>query len=316
MKIAVLLKMIKYELILLVRSKWLLSFTVLFMLLASLLYFYGIQSLSTNPSEVTYGIDSVSNTIMKPGLGLDPSYFGLKPIEKDITTEDIQVGYNRAIAMLMNLALWILPIICLILGVTSIVSDKENGRLALYKTYQIPYTYYLISKFVALTVSLTISLGLSYGIGGLILAISGHTFEANIYSLFILLHLLLILVFTGASLVIGSLSTTRMQGLSFSFFFWSFVLFIYEFLIFSVIDFIPYAYKLKGLLALILVNPIESIRIWAISRLQAGYIFGPEYLILQDSNTANLLTLYLLLSILIILGLNILFSNQIMKRKG
>lgn len=316
MKITVLLRMIKYELLLLVRSKWLLSFTVLFMLLASLLYFYGIQSLSTNPSEITYGIDGVSNTIAKPGRGMDPSYFGLKPIEKEITNEDIQAGYNRAIAMLMNLALWILPIICLILGVTSIVSDKENSRLALYKTYQIPYTHYLISKFVALAVSLTISLGLSYGIGGLILAITGHSFEANIYSLFIALHLLLILVFTGASLVIGSLSSTRMQGLSFSFFFWSFVLFIYEFLIFSVIDLIPYAYKLKGLLALILVNPIESIRIWAISRLQAGYIFGPEYLILQDASTANMLTLYLLLSILVILGLNIFFSNQIMKRMG
>lgn len=314
MKITVLLKMIYYELILLLRSKWLLSFTVLFMLLASLLYFYGIQSISSNPTETTYGLESGGTTINTTGV--DPANFGLKAIEKTTTNEDQQAGYNRAIAMLMNLALWILPIICLILGVNSIVADKESGRLTLYKTYKVPYTFYVMSKFVALSISLSIALGFSYGVGGLVLALLGQKFAADVYLTFIVLHFLLIMVFTGASLIIGSISSTRMQGLSFAFFFWSFVLFVYEFLIFSVIDLIPFEYKLKGLLTLILLNPIESIRVWSISNLHAGYIFGPEYLILQDADNANMLTLYLIISIILILVLNIFFSNQIMKRKG
>lgn len=313
MKPTVLLKMIYYELVLLLRSKWLLSFTILFILLAGLLYVYGIQSLQSNPTEITYGLES--GTTINTG-GKDPSLFGVETVKKPSSQEDQQAGYNRAIAMLMNLALWILPIICLILGVTSIVADKESGRLTLYKTYKIPFTRYVISKFAALTLALSIALGLSYGVAGLILALLGHTFSANIYMIFIALHFLLIIVFTGAALVIGSISATRMQGLSFSFFFWSFVLFVYEFLIFSVIDFVPYAYKLKGLLSLILLNPVESIRVWSINHLHAGYIFGPEYLILQDGNNAGLLTLYLIISILLILAFNIFFSNQIMKRNG
>ncbi|MCH1625401.1 ABC transporter permease subunit [Ferdinandcohnia quinoae] len=313
MRITVLFKMIYYELVLLLRSKWLLSFTILFMLLAGLLYFYGIQSLQSNPSEVAYGLESGTSINTS---GKDPSLFGVEAIEKTTSKEDLQAGYNRAIAMLMNLALWILPIICLILGVTSIVADKESGRLTLYKTYNTPFTYYVVSKFAALTLSLSIALGLSYGLAGLVLALLGHSFSASIYIVFIALHFLLIIVFTGAALMIGSISTTRMQGLSFSFFFWSFVLFVYEFLIFSVIDLFPYAYKLKGLLTLILLNPIESIRVWSINHLHAGYIFGPEYLILQEGNNSSLLTLYVVISILIILGINIFLSNQIMKRKG
>jgi len=314
MKITVLLKMIKYELVLLLRSKWLLNFTILFMLLASLLYFYGIESVNSNPTEATYGLESLGISINTSEA--DPANFGLTEVEKMATAEDEQAGYNRAIAMLMNLALWILPIICLILGVNSIVADKESGRLILYKTYKISYTFYVLSKFVALSISLSIALGLSYGTGGLILALLGQKFAADVYLTFIVLHFLLILVFIGTSLIIGSVSSTRMQGLSIAFFFWSFVLFVYEFIIFSVIDFIPYAYKLKGLLTLILFNPIESIRVWSINNLHAGYIFGPEYLILQDANNDSMLTVYLIISIMLILVFNISLSNQILKRKG
>ena len=138
-KIKRLLQMTRHELTLSFRSKGLINFTILFMALAALFYFYGIQSVATDPADIQYGLDSVG--AVDTGT-VDPTYFGLEEMDTAEGTSDeaIQsVGYTRAIAMLMNLSLWLIPIICLILGANSIIADKEGGRLALYKTYQMPY---------------------------------------------------------------------------------------------------------------------------------------------------------------------------------
>ena len=149
--------MTMHELRLLLRSKWLLNFTILFIAMAALFFFYGLKSIDSNPTEVKYGLESIGE--IDTGT-VDPSYFGLEelPNEDEQSAEtNKSVGYNRAIAMLMNLSLWLIPIISLILGANSIIADKEDGRLALYKTYQMPYIYYLISKFIALCLSLIAS---------------------------------------------------------------------------------------------------------------------------------------------------------------
>ncbi|MFE4523388.1 hypothetical protein ACFRCQ_14960 [Cytobacillus firmus] len=122
--------------------------------------------------------------------------------------------------MLINLSLWMFPIICMILGGNSIIADKENGRLSLYSTYQASSGYYLISKFLALVLSLFFVMGISYGIFSLIFSLAGSSFAAHIYQVLLLVNMLLILVFSAASLLIGAFSKTRMQGLSAAIIFW------------------------------------------------------------------------------------------------
>ncbi|WP_242060585.1 ABC transporter permease subunit [Cytobacillus firmus] len=122
--------------------------------------------------------------------------------------------------MLINLSLWMFPIICMILGGNSIIADKENGRLSLYSTYQASSGYYLISKFLALVLSLFFVMGISYGIFSLIFSLAGSSFAAHIYQVLLLVNMLLILVFSAASLLIGAFSKTRIQGLSAAIIFW------------------------------------------------------------------------------------------------
>ena len=310
-----LLQMIRHELRLSFRSKWLLNFTILFTILAALFYFYGIRSITTDPVDIKYGLDSVG--VVDTGT-VDPSYFGLEEMSpvNDEKEDTHSVGYNRAIAMLMNLSLWLIPIISLILGANSIIADKEGGRLALYRTYQMPYSYYLLSKFFALSISLIASLGLSYGVFGIILSITGNLAETSFYLTFLLLNIFLVITFSALSLIVGSVSSTRMQGLSLSLFIWSFFVFVYEFIIFSVVNVIPYSQKLNSMLLLVLLNPIESIRVWSIERLNANYIFGPEFLILKEWGDSGMLTGFILLSFLIMIFIAILVSNKVMKIRG
>ena len=236
---------------------------------------------------------------------IDPSYFGLEEITLEEETNEAgeSVGYSRAIALLMNLSLWLIPIICLILGTNSIIADKEGGRLALYKTYQMPYLYYLFSKFIALCLSLIASLGIAYGIFGVILALTGNALEMSIFMTFLILNIFLIIIFSALSLVIGSISITRMQGLSLALFAWCFLVFVYEFIIFSIVNWIPYSQKLNSMLVLVLLNPIESIRVLTIEQLNAAYIFDPEFLILQEWGETGMLTNYMILSFIFMIAM-------------
>lgn len=314
-KLKILGGMVVHEIKLLLRSKWLLNFTLLFLAMAALFYFYGLQSVETDPKEVVYGLESMGTEIDTGTV--DPSYFGLDVIEVEENKETAEsAGYSRAIAMLMNLSLWLIPVICLILGSNSIITDKEGGGLSLYRTYHMPFTYYVLSKFIALCVSLLASLGVSYGVFGIIVSLTGQGAQGTYFQTFLWLNVFLVIVFSALSLFIGSISTTRMQGLSFALIAWSFLVFVYEFIVFSVVDFVSYGQKLTGMLLFILMNPIESLRVWSIEKLNAEYIFGPEYLLIHEWGQSGMLTNYLIVSIIAMIVMALSVSTVVMKKRG
>ncbi|MED4352086.1 ABC transporter permease subunit [Schinkia azotoformans] len=304
-----------YELRLLLRSKWLLNFMILLLLMAALFYFYGLKSLDADPSEVKYGLSSISSSIDTGSI--DPSFFGLEEMASDEPgdSNNGKAGYDRAIAMLMNLSLWVLPIICLILGTNAIVADKEDGRLALYHTYQMPFFYYLLSKFTALCISMLVALGISYGLFGMVIAFTTDGAQFNFFTTFFLLNIFLIIIFSALSVLVGSISMTRMQGLSYALCIWSFLVIGYEFIIFSIIDWIPYAQKLNSMLVLVLSNPIESLRVWSITKLNADYIFGPEYLLIHKWGQDGSLTNYVILSSVLMIVISLVLANFTIKKR-
>ncbi|WP_164216625.1 ABC transporter permease subunit [Virgibacillus sp. YIM 98842] len=315
--------MLKLEIRVLLRSKWLLSLLVLFIGLAFLLYFYGIESAKSTAVPVENEKGTAAGVEFSVGE-LDPAYFGLEEVEDtsavydadgNLTQETLTNAYSRSIAMLINLSLWIVPIICLILGTNSLVADKEEGRFSLYRTYQMSNGHYLISKYVSLCLTLMISLSVSYGIFGLVLYFIGALQDAAMFGVFLTLNLLIIIVFSGLAMLIGSYAVTRMQGLSLALFAWSFLVFVYEFIIFSIIDFIPHGQKLTTLFALILANPVESIRVWTINQLGANYIFGPQYLILNEWGANGTLNIYFFISIILIILISLGLSVMIIRKR-
>lgn len=287
------------------RSKWLLSSILLFLLMAILFYAYGVKSTSMDPAMVSYGLEGVGSDIDTGNV--DPSIYGLEEMPAANEAGDsVITGFSRSVALLMNVTLWIVPIITLVIGVTSVTADKESGRLALLKTYRVPGGYYLISKYVALFLSVSTATALSYGLFGTGMALLGKMQGVQLFMTFLILNFLLIGVFGALAVLLGTWSNNRMQGLSFALAAWSFLLFVYEFLIFSIIEHIPYAYKLYNLIVMIFLNPVESLRVWAIDQLNAAYVFGPQFLLIEQWGDSGLLTVFLLSSVVIIIGLTLL----------
>lgn len=89
----------------------------------------------------------------------------------------------------------------------------------------------------------------------------------------------------------------------------------YEFVIFSIIDFIPYSLKLKSLLFFLLLNPVETLRVWAIEQLNANYIFGPEYLVLKTFTKTGTLNIAAMTALFAMAVVAILLSTHLLKRR-
>lgn len=166
--------------------------------------------------------------------------------------------------------------------------------MSLLRTYRVSGFYYLVSKYVALFLALSVATSLSYGVFGAGMALMGKLHGVQLFITFLTLNLVLIAVFGALSVLLGTWSASRMQGLSFALAAWSFFVFVYEFIVFSIIGLIPYTYKLQNLIALIFLNPVESLRVWAIDQLNAAYVFGPQFLIIEQWGDSKMLTVYIL----------------------
>lgn len=260
------------QLTLILRSKWLLSFGLLFVLLA----FF-----------VTYFSQTGSS-------GYD--------------------GFNRMTASLLNLNLFIIPLISLLMGSLFIAGEKEDSGLHLLLTYPVSVNSVLTGKFLGLLVALGTVLTSGYGVS--LLAIVFMNSEASIHVIlkFYFLSFLLAAMFLAFSIFIGVRSRSRFQALGLSLALWAITVLFYEFVIMG-ISLILSNQAIITLLSLsIFFNPVEIIRVWSILTLGGASVFGPSLYDMTIWATGWKGTLLFGLSSVMWILLPILVSNLSIKR--
>lgn len=225
----------KHELKIIIRSKWLTSFGVLFTLLAVTIVMFGGSS---------------------EQAGFE--------------------GFNRMTASLLNVSLFLLPLLTLLIGSTSLAGDKEDGGLALLVTYPIAARHIILGRYLGLFVALFAVISLGYGIAGVSLFFYGNGVSASFYLLFYFMSLLLTLIFLSVSMLVGVFSLTRFQALGSSLFLWAFFVLFYEFIVMGIVLVTPKNFVLTIFTISTLLNPVELIRVWTIIGLDSASIFGPN----------------------------------------
>lgn len=186
-------------------------------------------------------------------------------------------GYSGVTGMLMNLTLYLLPLITLMLGSFAITGEKEDGSAALLYTYRLSITSWLGGKYAGLLIVLSIIVTIGYGVTGVISSFSSGGFTAGTYSLLFLFALLLIAAFLAIAMLIGALAATRWQALTYVIGVWFFFIIGWSPIMIAVLGQLPYLW-IKPLLTLFtFFNPAEWIRVYIITALGGGTIIGPEY---------------------------------------
>jgi len=185
-------------------------------------------------------------------------------------------SFNRTTASLLNLILFLIPVITLLLGGTSISSERELGTMNLVLSKPINATELIIGKYLGIAIVLIASIAIGFGLMGMIIAFTVSAVEAEAYLLFVALSALLALSFLSISMLISVLAQKRITAIIISIVVWFFFILVYDIIVMTAANLFSSEAMPTFLLASILLNPAGTVRILATVSLGGQTIFGPS----------------------------------------
>lgn len=222
-------------------------------------------------------------------------------------------GFTRQTASLLNLTLFLMPLLTLLVGSMLIAGEKEDGQLSLYMTYPIREHSIIIGKFIGIGLALQIVLVTGYAISSIILQIQGNVqwFTAL---LFLGVSSLLVFLFLSVAIMIGFLVKGRLQALGIGLLLWAFFVLFYEFIVMGLSLVIPPTSILPLLTVSVFLNPVELIRVFTILFLGSGTMFGPSVYDFTIWASSGKGILFFILSCLIWIGSPLGLTIRMMKK--
>lgn len=185
--------------------------------------------------------------------------------------------YTHTTGAMINLILYLLPLMTLLLGSFAVTAEKEDGGWQLLSAYPLSAASLLWGKYCGIFVVLLSIVCFGYGFSGVLAALFGRAFAAGTLAFFVLFSLLLVLLFLGAGVWVGTISRNRWQALTYAVAIWFVLVLGWPTLLIAVLGWLPYPWIKPALIALTFLNPAELVRIFMVTRMGGGSIFGPEY---------------------------------------
>lgn len=200
-------------------------------------------------------------------LALAISYFGL------VTGGMVGFqGFSRTSASVLNLVLYLIPLVALMMGTLSFTSEKSAGELLF--SQPVTRTEILVGKLLGLFLSLVSATLLGFGSAGLVIALKTHGEGAERYPLVVGLALVLELVFLCLAALTATLCQRKSKAIGVALFLWFFFVIFYDLLV------IGGTFLLKERTANLFVflslfgNPVDMIRVASLIALNGKEIFG------------------------------------------
>jgi len=242
-------------------------------------------------------------------LVLAISYFGL------VTAGAIGFqGFARTSASLLNLVLYVVPLVALTMGTLSFTSEKSSSELLF--SQPITRAEILLGKLAGLFASMFTATLIGFGLAGLIIAAKAGTEGSLRYPLFVGFALLLALIFLCLAALVSSLCLRQTKAFGIALFLWFFFVLFYDLLV------IGGAFLLKERMANIFIfaslfgNPVDMVRVASLIVLDGKEIFGAAgaaLLRFLGGETASIALLVVGLTVWVIIP--VLLSQQLLRRQ-
>ena len=202
-------------------------------------------------------------------LALGVSYLG----ERNLGSLGFE-NFSRTTASLINLCLLLVPLIALSLGAGSIAGEQERGTLPYLLAQPLERWELLAGKFAGLVLSISTATIAGFGLAGVFIALYASTMDVSTYLLLLGLMLALVAVMTGVGMVASVVASSRAQALSVALLFWFVAVLLFDLVLIGLIS--GASLGGRGLLAGLLLNPIEIVRVLAIMHLEPDLtVLGP-----------------------------------------
>ena len=183
-------------------------------------------------------------------------------------------GFNRTAISLLNLVLYLVPLLALLLSINSMSAEREDGPLEILLTQPISRAQIILGKFGGLAAALAAALLGGFGGAGLVIGLLGSDSAIWSYALLMLRSIGLGFVFVGLGLWISSAATTRLQALSRGLLLWFGLVILYDLAIVGATAFFGGAALKSALGVLVVANPVDLIRVSSIIHMGGDQSFG------------------------------------------
>jgi Cu-processing system permease protein len=200
-------------------------------------------------------------------LVLAISYFGL------VTAGAIGFqGFSRTSASLLNLVLYVIPLVALTMGTLSFTSDVSANEL-LY-SQPVSRVEVMLGKLAGLFAAIVTATFMGFGLAGVIIGIQGGTDGASRYPILVGFSLLLALIFLSLSALISVICKRKTKAFGLAVSVWFFFVLFYDLLV------IGSTFLFKERTANILIfgslfgNPVDIVRVSCLMLLNGQNIFG------------------------------------------
>jgi Cu-processing system permease protein len=222
----------KHELLLNVRSAWTVIFAVIFGVLVAAIAYFGLRA---------------------------EGFSGVQ-------------GFARTSISLLNLVLYIVPLVAVTMGVFSFTGDRSSIELLF--SQPVLRSEILLGKLLGLFSSLALSTFIGFGVAGAIITPQAGSSGISGYLVFVGLSLLLGLVFLCLSLLVATLAQQRMKAFGIAIFAWFFFVVFYDLVVIGVTTLLRGS--TANLFAFVspFANPVDMIRITSLIALDGVSIFG------------------------------------------
>jgi Cu-processing system permease protein len=200
-------------------------------------------------------------------LVLAISYFGL------VTAGAIGFqGFSRTSASLLNLVLYVIPLVALTMGTLSFTSDVSANEL-LY-SQPVSRVEVMLGKLAGLFAAIVTATFIGFGLAGVIIGIQGGTDGASRYPILVGFSLLLALIFLSLSALISVICKRKTKAFGLAVSVWFFFVLFYDLLV------IGSTFLFKERTANLLIfgslfgNPVDIVRVSCLMLLNGQNIFG------------------------------------------
>ncbi len=200
-------------------------------------------------------------------LVLAISYFGL------VTAGIVGFqGFARTSASLLNLVLYIVPLVALMMGTLSFTSEKSASELLF--SQPVSRTEILLGKVLGLFASIFTATLIGFGLAGLVIATQVGTEGLLRYPLLVGFSLLLALIFLSLSAFISALCHRKSKAFGVALFVWFFFVLFYDLLVIGLTFLFRERTANVFIFGSLFGNPVDMVRIGSLMTLNGKDTFG------------------------------------------
>ena len=217
------------------RNRWLVSITIIFAILSIGLTYFGAAA------SGSVGITSLSTTV----------------------------------ASLASLAVFLIPLIALLLSYDSFVGEQESGTLLLLLTYPLSKTQLLLGKFIGQGGIIALATLLGFGASAILLYFQlGDSAVIKTFALFIASAILLGLSFTAIAYLISLSVSEKSKAAGFALITWFLFALAFDLALLALLVGIENGLTQQGLMQLMMLNPADIFRLVNLAGLDSSDVNG------------------------------------------